>query len=430
MEIKEVEKGSIAHALGILPGDTLCALNGHVISDEIDLAFWEADERFILEIGRNSSTKRITGRKLAEERLGIHLGDFVFKRCNNRCIFCFYDQMPPGMRESLYQKDDDYRLSFLYGNYITLTNMSDDEFARIEEQRLSPLFISVHATDADVRRRLLGGTGGSVAIEPLLRRLADAAIQMHTQIVICPGINDGAVLERTVRDLASLYPHVRSIAIIPVGLTKHRHGLSPLQELDRKQALELIRKVLVWQEDFRVRFGMGFVYPSDELLIRGEFGIPMREFYDGFPQLENGIGNSRLFLDGIEVLDTNSVKRLSGAVVMVTALLPRPWLELLRKRLERETMLSCEVLEVSNSLLGESVTVSGLLAGQDVLHAIAAYEKHGDLFLIPSNCLNVDHAFIDDVTLDDIGTRTGKRLVAAPPDPAALPGLLLQELSR
>jgi putative radical SAM enzyme (TIGR03279 family) len=429
MEIKEVEKGSIAHALGILPGDTLCALNGHVISDEIDLAFWEADERFILEIGRNSSTKRITGRKLAEERLGIHLGDFVFKRCNNRCIFCFYDQMPPGMRESLYQKDDDYRLSFLYGNYITLTNMSDDEFARIEEQRLSPLFISVHATDADVRRRLLGGTGGSVAIKPLLRRLADAAIQMHTQIVICPGINDGAVLERTVRDLASLYPHVRSIAIIPVGLTKHRHGLSPLQELDREQALELIRKILVWQEDLRARFGIGFVYPSDELLIRGEFGIPMKEFYDEFPQLENGIGNSRLFLNGIEVLDTNSVKRLSGAVVMVTAMLPRPWLELLRKRLERETMLSCEVLEVSNSLLGDSVTVSGLLAGKDVLRAIAAYEKHGDLFLIPSNCLNADHAFIDDVTLDDIRTRTGKRLRAAPPDPAALPGLLLQELA-
>jgi putative radical SAM enzyme (TIGR03279 family) len=307
--------------------------------------------------------------------------------------------------------------------------MNDGEFARIEAQRLSPLYISVHATDPDVRRQLLGEGGGDNDVKPFLQRLATASIEMHTQIVICPGINDGDVLAQTVDDLAALHPHVRSVAIIPVGLSKHRRGLYPLQEVDRKQCLELIQQILLWQEDFRDRFGIGFVYPGDELLIKGEFAIPMKEFYDGFPQLENGIGNSRLFLDGIDQMETASIKQLEGALVMVTAMLPRPWLELLKKRLGRETMLSCDVVQVSNSLFGNSVTVSGLLAGQDVSRAIATYEKPADIFLLPANCLNAERAFIDDITLDEIRRRTGRCVLVGPEQPDALPGLLLQELS-
>ncbi len=429
VKIKEIEEGSIAYGLGILPGDMLCSLNGHAIKDEIDLAFWEAEEELVLEIGRDGSRERIARKKLAEQKLGIHLPELEFKRCNNACIFCFYDQMPRGMRKSLYQKDDDFRLSFLYGNYITLTNMSDDEFRRIDEQRLSPLFISVHATDPEVRRQVLGTQAEEVDIKPHMQRLADAGIQMHTQIVVCPGINDGKVLEQTVRELAVFHPHVQSIAIIPVGLTKYRDGLLPLRGVEREQCLELIQMILQWQEDFRQRFGSGFVYPGDELLIKGEFVIPMKEFYDGFPQLENGIGNSRVFLDGIDQLETLSIKHLQGALVMITALLPRPWLELLRKRLERETMLLCEVLPVPNSLFGDSVTVSGLLAGQDVLNAIASYERSADVFLIPCNCLNANNTFIDDISLDEIRSHTGKQLLAAPARLGALPGVLRQEFS-
>lgn len=428
VKIKEVERGSIAQGLGILPGDVLHSLNGHAIRDEVDLAYWEAEEEFVLSIRRNGSSMLIEGMKLAEERLGIRVPELEFKRCNNRCIFCFYDQMVPGMRESLYQKDDDFRLSFLYGNYITLTNMNDSEFERISEQRLSPLFISVHATDPDVRARLLGNSRAGT-IGAFLRRLADASIHMHTQIVICPGINDGRVLDRTVRDLAALHPHVRSVAIIPVGLTAHRKGLFPLREVDREQCLELIRKSFLWQEEFRRRLGTGFVYPADELLIKGEFAVPMKEFYDGFPQLENGVGNSRRFLDGIDRLDTGPIQELRGGVVMLTARLPRPWLELLKKRLERETGLTCGVLEVHNTLFGDAVTVSGLLCGQDVVQAISAYGQHADLFLIPPNCLNEEGLSLDGISLDEIRRRTGHHVLSAPERVEALPDLLLREFS-
>lgn len=430
MEIKEVDVGSIAYGLGVRAGDTLYSLNGHGIGDQIDLAFWEAEAQFNLEVGRNAGRKRFKGRKLPEQKLGIHLTEFEFKRCNNRCIFCFYDQMPPGMRKSLYERDDDFRLSFLYGNYITLTNMDEEEFERISEQQLSPLYISVHSTVDEVRRRLLGGKGGVVPIMPLLERLADAGIEMHTQVVICPGINDGRVLERTVGDLAVLFPEVRSIGIVPVGLTRYRKGLFPLQEVDKRQSVALMRRTLQWQDTFRRRFGMGFVYPSDEIPIKGGLEIPMKERYDGFPQLENGIGSSRLFLDGIEEMSTDAIGTLQGSLAIITGMLAHPWLTLLKERLEEETMLNCHVMPVTNSLFGESVTVSGLLGGEDVSRAISACRRDADLFLIPTNCLNEFDAFIDDVTLDEIRRRTGKRILAVPPDPVALPAILLQEFSR
>ncbi len=428
MEIKEVATGSIAQRLGIHTGDMLCSLNGHVIRDEIDLAFWEAEEEFILEIARFGKSMRFAGAKLPEERLGIRLAPFDFKHCNNRCIFCFYDQMPRGLRKSLYERDDDFRLSFLYGNYITLTNMDDEEFARISEQRLSPLFISVQSTVPEVRKRLLRGRGGGIPIKPLLQRLADAGIQMHTQVVICPGINDGKVLERTVNDLASFSPQVASVSIVPVGLTKYRNGLFPLREVSQQQSLTLIRRISQWQQVFRRRFGKGFVYPSDEIFLKGACAIPGEEFYDGFPQLENGVGLSRLFLNGIDEMSIDSIESLRGSIVLITGVLSHPWLSLLRKRLESETGLRCEVLPISNSLFGRYVTVSGLLSGQDVSRAIATYGGATDLFLICADCLDAHERFIDDVSVDEIRISTGKRILPVPPRPAALPALLLQEL--
>jgi putative radical SAM enzyme (TIGR03279 family) len=428
-KIKEVEVGSIASGLGILPGDLLYSVNGHPIRDEIDLKFWETEEEFILEIGRDSMRRSVAGRKLAEQKLGISLPDLEFKRCNNRCIFCFYDQMPRGLRESLYQKDDDYRLSFLYGNYITLTNMNDDEFRRIEEQRLSPLFISVHAIDPGMRKRLLC-PGRDADIKPHLQRLAEAGIEMHTQIVVCPEVNDGPEMSETVDALAEYHPQVRSVAVIPVGLTRYREGLFPLRLPDREECLEIVRKILFWQEGFRKRFGTGFVYPGDELLIRGEFAIPMKEFYDGFPQLENGVGNSRIFLDELDQLDTGDLKELHGSVVLLTSELPSPWIALLRKRLIRETMLSCEVVTVPNSLFGDTVTVSGLLAGNDVAGALRAYGRAVDLFLIPGNCLNEEGRFIDGISLDEVRSLTGTHVRAAPGCLGELPGMLQRELSK
>ncbi len=427
IEIKEVEKESIAQGLGISKGDRICSINGCKIRDEIDLIFYESDSNLMIEIEKDKKRRFITARKLPEVKLGIKLVPFEFKRCNNSCIFCFYDQMPKGLRESLYQKDDDYRLSFLYGNYITLTNMIEEDYKRIEEQRLSPLYVSVHSTNPDVRAQMLGRDGKEVDTQKPLKRLADAKIAVHTQIVICPGINDGERLEKTVFELSQFFPYVRSIAIIPVGLTKHRRGLFPLRALTQKECLEVIKNIFRWQEDFRKRFGIGFVYPSDEILITAEFAVPMKEFYDEFPQLENGVGNSRIFLDDIEEINIMELNGIKSTIVFITSHLPFPWVNLLRKRLLLETSIICDIFPIENSLFGESVTVSGLLVGMDILTAIKAYEKKADLFIIPSNCLNEDGLFLDDISLSDLTQLSGRRVIATPSPISVLPETIRKE---
>ncbi len=414
MEIKEVEKDSIAQGLGISKGDRLCSINSHKIRDEIDLMFYENDGNLMIEIEKEMEHEIFSVKKLPEDKLGIRIVPFSFKRCSNSCIFCFYDQMPEGLRESLYEKDDDYRLSFLYGNYITLTNMIDEDYDRIEEQRLSPLYVSVHSTNPDVRARILGKDKNKTDIMKSLERLVDAKVEIHTQVVICPEINDGEELEKTVFELSLFFPNIRSVAIIPVGLTKCRRGLFSLREMKQEECLEVIEHIFSWQEAFRRRFGIGFVYPSDEIFIKAEFAIPMQEFYDGFPQLENGVGNSRIFLDGIENIDTEEIKEIKARIVFITSLLPLPWVNLLRKRLVFETSISCDIIPLENHFFGESVTVSGLLCGEDILKAIETYKKKSDLFIIPQNSLNEDGVFLDNLSLRDLNRLSGEKVIALP----------------
>ena len=421
VEIKEVVKESIANNLGILVGDVLCSINDHEIRDEIDLMFYENDENIEIEIERDKKSRLIQASKLPEKRLGIKLKPFEFKRCNNSCIFCFYDQMPKNLRESLYQKDDDYRLSFLYGNYITLTNMREEGYRRIEEQRLSPLYVSVHSTNAEVRTMMLGMDGRDGDIKKSLKRLIDANVEIHTQIVVCPGVNDGKSFERSVYDLSEYYPGIRSVAIIPVGVTKYREGLFPLREMSQEECLEVTKNVLIWQEDFRRRLGVGFVYPSDEIMIKAEFAIPMKEFYDGFPQLENGVGNSRIFLDGIEEIDTQGIQDIKTKIVFITSVLPLPWVNLLRKRLVLETSVSCDIISLENRFFGESVTVSGLLVGKDIIEALDVYKKKADIFIIPQNCLNNDELLLDDISLSDLNRISGRKVVASPLTVTSIP---------
>lgn len=428
VEIKEVGKESIAYELGISRGDRLCSINGYTINDEIDLMFHESDSNLVIEIEEGKEKRLIRTQKLPEERLGIKLSSFEFRRCNNSCIFCFYDQMPKGLRKSLYQKDDDFRLSFLYGNYITLTNMTEENFKRIGEQKLSPLYVSVHSTDPELRARMLGSAKKKASIKRALKRLVDEEIKIHTQIVICPGINDGKELEKTVCELSHYFPYLRSVAVIPVGLTKYREGLFPLRELTGKECLGIVKNILFWQEDFRKKFGVGFVYPSDEILIKAEFAIPMKEFYDDFAQLENGVGNSRIFLDEIEHINTEELKDMSGTVIFITSLLPFPWVNLLRKRLVLESTISCDIILLENSFFGKSVTVSGLLVGKDILKAVESYNSDADLFIIPRNCLNDDEVFLDDVSLKELNTLTGRKIISSPSSLSSLTDTLKREL--
>ncbi|OQX54630.1 MAG: hypothetical protein B5M53_05690 [Candidatus Cloacimonas sp. 4484_209] len=414
IEIKEIYKGSIAEKIGLSTGDVLYSINGHRIRDSIDLMFYENDSHLEIELGKNNKRISLSIEKLPEENLGVELEPFRFRRCNNSCIFCFYDQMPKGLRSSLYERDDDYRLSFLYGNYITLTNMTENDFERIQEQQLSPLYISVHSTTPEIRAKLLGKRIKDVDIKKQLKRLSKADIKFHTQIVVCPGINDGKELEKTVFDLADFYPNILSIAIIPVGLTKYRNGLYPLRLLNKEESLDIVWKTLMWQELFRERFNLGFVYPSDEIFIKAEFGIPMKEFYDDFPQLENGVGISRIFLDGIEEIKTEELKGIKGRIVFVTSVLAYPWINLLRKRLMLESSLICDVIVVKNHFFGESVTVSGLLVGSDILDAIRNYNSTADLFMIPDRCINDDGFFIDGMSVEKLQDKLGRKIVVGP----------------
>jgi len=430
VKIKEVDRGSIAEKAGIEAYDFILFINGHRISDEIDLAFYESDANLDIGIRRNGTSINSKIKKLPEEKLGIMLESLTFRRCGNSCIFCFYDQMPAGLRKSLYEKDDDYRLSFLYGNYITLTNMKELDFERIAEQRLSPLYVSVHSTDARIRAKMLGVEILRADISEPLTKLARAKIEVHSQIVVCPGINDGDELKRTINDLVQFYPSVRSIAIIPVGLTKFRENLFPVREISQEGCLDIIEQTLRWQEEYRKKFGISFVYPSDEIFIKGEFAIPMKEFYDGFPQLENGVGVSRIFLDEIEEIDTEVISKIEGDIVFITASLPFPWLNLLRKRLVLETSLNCNVVVVNNKFFGDKVSVSGLLTGCDILEAIRNYKRKADFFMIPSNCLNDEGVFLDELSVSDIERQSNKKVVVSPPSIALLPEFIKRGLNK
>jgi putative radical SAM enzyme (TIGR03279 family) len=430
IEIKEVEKNGIAQRMGIKKGESLFSINGHGIRDEIDLSYYGSDGLLVVEVGDEEQKRSVRIEKLPEERLGISLEPFDFRRCQNRCIFCFFDQMPNGLRKSLYEKDDDYRLSFLFGNYITLSNMDEGDFERIGEQRLSPLYVSVHSTDPEIRSRLLGRESGNCDIMVQLQKLVDRKIEVHTQIVLCPGINDGRKLEKTVKDLAQFFPFVRSVSVIPVGITRYRDDLPPLRTLTKGECLEVIEKVLLWNDTFRKKFDVGFVYPSDEILIKGEFLIPMKEFYDNFPQLENGVGMSRIFLDEIDSFEMDDFDGIEGSVILVTSILPYPWLNMLRKRIVLESSLFCDVLCVRNIFFGDTVTVSGLLVGKDIRNAIQSCEEDADLFIVPGNCVNSDGHFLDDMSLADLNRQTGKRIVTSSQSLDELSHSIKRELRR
>jgi putative radical SAM enzyme (TIGR03279 family) len=419
--VAEVRARTPAAAAGLAAGDRILAVNGQAVRDAIDFQFHGGADRMDLTVERDGARRavRVAG---GAGPLGLTLdapkpGEIA--TCANKCVFCFIHQLPKGMRRSLYVKDDDFRLSFLHGNYITLTDLSEEELTRIETQRLSPLYVSVHATDPALRWELLGRPRVSAAILPRLERLARAGIRMHAQIVLCPDRNDGAQLERTVRELAPLHPHVATAAIVPVGLTAHRERLPSLRTLTDAEARALVETVHAWQAGFRPRLGSRFVFLGDEVYLQAGAPLPEAEAYEDFPIAEDGIGLVRRFEDGFaRAVDRRRSTTGTARVTVVSGTLYAPRLARLLAALPGS---AARVVAVPNRHFGGSLSVAGLLTGGDIQRHLATLGDLGDAVLVPGVALrDGDGVFLDDVTPADLARDLGVPVKVIPPEPRDL----------
>jgi putative radical SAM enzyme (TIGR03279 family) len=410
-------------AAGLVAGDRILTINGRALRDAIDFQFYGAEERLALTVERDGRRRALAVKRRPGADLGLELepprpGEI--STCANKCVFCFIHQLPRGMRRSLYVKDDDFRLSFLHGNYITLSDLDEPAFERILEQRLSPLYVSVHATDPDLRWRLLGQPRHAVEILPRLERLARAAIRIHAQIVLCPGWNDGAHLERTVHELAPLHPHVATTAIVPVGLTRHRERLPVLRTLTDAEAGALVDTVARWQARFLESLGSRFVFLGDEVYLQAGRALPAAEAYEGFPVAEDGIGLVRRFEDDLgRALVRRRASGPGRRVTVVSGAMYGPRLA----GLLAATPLGAQarVAAVPNELFGGSVAVAGLLAGQDIQRHLAALDDLGEAVLVPAVALrDGDGVFLDDLTPGDLERALGVPVRPVEPDARAL----------
>jgi putative radical SAM enzyme (TIGR03279 family) len=406
VEIAEVVPGSIAQRRGLAPGDRLMSINGREVRDSIDYQFLASEERLSLKVRKPDGTVRsLRIVKEPDDTLGIQLNPFTIRQCRNKCIFCFVDQMPPGCRRSLYVRDDDYRASFLYGNYITLSNLREDDWERIFTQRLSPLYVSVHATEPGLRTSIMRGRN-SVDILAALNRLAAGGIRIHTQIVLCPGINDGPHLERTINDLAALFPAMQSIAVVPVGKTLFRKGLYPLRTFSRREARSVIGAVRSFADRYKRTYGTRLVFASDEFFIKAGLDVPALADYEELAQIENGVGMVAQFLH--DAHRTRMPSQVSPIrLTMVTGASFGPILKKTVQKLEQIKGVSVRIITAENTLFGASVTVAGLLAGHDILKAVKG-KRLGDLLLIPAAAVKEDEGiFLDDMTINDLETAAG-----------------------
>jgi len=406
MKITIVEPGSIAEDLGLQSGDELLEINGRKVLDAIDYRFHESDPAISLKVARDKEVVIYDIEKDEDERVGIDFEEMRILSCGNDCIFCFVDQNPEGLRQQLYFRDGDYRLSFMYGNYTTMTNAGPAILNRIIEQRLLPQYISVHVTDFETRKLLMGLKKDDQILDKI-KLLHDNGIDMHTQIVLCPGINDGQILERTIFDLYQFHERIISLAIVPVGLTDHRFGLFHLRKVDRDYAAQLLGLVEIWQDRFSKEIGRNFVYLSDEFHILAGREIPPEKYYDGFPQIENGVGLVRSFLDDFKKQSRRFPRRLPSAkrLTVATAELPAGFMQQeILPRLQKVENLTVALEVVPNVLYGRSVTVAGLLSGKCLSSALSGREC-GDLLLLPPEVLNADGYFLDDCTVSQLEER-------------------------
>ena len=405
--VRAVAPGSIAQELEIRPGDTVLAINGQEIEDVFDYQFLIEDEYIeMLLLTLEGEEVLLEIEKDEHEDIGLAFDSSLmddYRSCSNKCIFCFIDQLPKGMRETMYFKDDDSRLSFLQGNYITMTNMKDKDLDRIIRYRLEPINISVHTTNPQLRCKMLSNRFAGKIMDQL-KRLADSGIVMNGQIVLCKGINDGEELDRTIRDLSGFLPYMESLSVVPVGLSDHREGLYPLKPFQKKDAEQVIDLIESWQERLYPEFEKHFVHASDEWYILAERDLPEEDRYDGYLQLENGVGMLRLlmteFHEAMAEYDGDDRKR---HVSIATGRLAGPFIRQLADDLcVKYPNITVDVHMITNDFFGSQITVSGLLTGGDIIRQLQ--DKHlGDTLLLPVNVLRSgEQVLLDDITVADI----------------------------
>jgi len=419
--INKITLGSIAEEMEIEAGDVLVSINGNEIEDVFDYHYMVNDEYLEVLIRKADGEEwELEIEKEYNEDLGIEFENGLmddYKSCTNNCIFCFIDQMPPGMRETLYFKDDDSRLSFLQGNYITLTNMKDKDLDRIIHYHLAPINISVQTTNPELRCMMLHNRFAGDALKKI-DRLYEAGIQMNGQIVLCKGVNDGEELERSIRDLTKYLPYMESVSVVPVGLSKYREGLYPLEPFTKEDAIEVIETIEKWQNICMEEHDMHFVHASDEWYMLAERPLPEEDSYDGYLQLENGVGMMRLlmneFIDALEDAKDAEHKEDMMTVLkeefdghhkvsLVTGRLAAPFLREMAEAFMKEFPgYEVEVVDIRNDFFGEQITVSGLITGQDLL-AQTKERNLGNVLAIPCNMLRMgERVFLDDVTVEDV----------------------------
>jgi putative radical SAM enzyme (TIGR03279 family) len=408
MRILDIDPGSPLYGY-IRPGYSVLEVNGKPVADEIDFRFRLADDRVHIRFADTAGKELdFQFESVEAAELGITLDDHKIHFCKNNCIFCFVHQQPQGMRRTLYFKDEDYRLSFTHGNFVTLSNTTEADLARIIEQRLSPLYVSVHATDDTLRRCMLKNEK-LAPIVPRLKYLGENSITIHTQVVLCPGINDGPQLERSVTELAALYPSVESLAVVPVGLTKYRDNLPDLRTYTKEEAVSIINYLEQAQKQFLKDHGTRFVWAADEFYVAAELPFPTKGSYEHMPQFENGIGMVREFITMFnrrkaKLKSIGSKKRVAlltgGSAYGFFSREIMPYLNQLN--------LPVTLYKVPNLFWGEKVTVSGLLTGQDLLRHARGIAEQFDVVVLPPNCINPDDLFLDNLTLEQFKSVLGK----------------------
>ena len=410
-KIKEIVPGSIAQELELEPGDVLLAINGQEVEDVFDYHY-DTNEEYLTVLVRKADGEEweLEIEKEYEEDLGIVFDSSLmdeYRSCRNKCIFCFIDQMPKGMRDTLYFKDDDSRLSFLQGNYVTLTNMSDHDIDRIIRYHLEPINISFHAMDPQLRCKMLNNRFAG-DIFPKVKRLAEAGIEMNGQIVLCKGINDGAQLERSIRDLTEYLPYLKSVSVVPVGLTKFRDGLYPLEPFEPEDAGAVIDCIETWQKRVYREHGMHFIHASDEWYILAGREFPEEERYDGYLQLENGVGMMRLLAQEVaqalqDEAENPVCSRAAREISLATGRLAAPYLEKLYRQIrEGHPEVLLHIYEITNDFFGPRITVSGLLTGTDLVKQLKGRALGSELLLPVSMLRSGERVFLDDMTVEEL----------------------------
>ncbi len=429
--ISNVVPSSPADLCGVQAGDTLVAINGHEIEDVLDYRFYMLESYLPLTLLREGRSVSVTLLKEEYDETGMEFDTYLMdaqRGCKNKCIFCFIDQLPKGLRQSLYFKDDDSRLSFLFGNYITLTNLTRHEIDRIIKMHISPVNISVHTTNPELRVQMMKNPHAGEVLS-IMKEFAQAGIKMNCQLVLCPGYNNGEELTRSLTDLGELYPAVQSVAAVPVGITKYRDGLTPLTPFTKEQAAAVVDTMEAFGNQFLAKNGTRLCYPGDEFYLKAGRPLPNGEFYEEYAQIENGVGMwtsfKEEFLDALETTPTEAVNR---TVSLVTGMAALPLIEeCCRLAQEKFKGLTCHVYGIKNEFFGEHITVTGLLTGQDIMAQLKG-NPLGDVLLLPSATLRREgDLLLDDTTPEQIGETLGVSVQITDGDGFSFLDCLLEE---